>query len=159
MVHRRQSFVVGVAGVAVASLIVAQAGLASAPVPQSPDRQVTPRGSCLDEAGAQYSPGALRKVSTQIQQCDIGHSAAWAFDPANPPADTNLVNGKSCRSTATADKGQEYGNGLLRSVGQKFERCDNGKWVPSPGRSGGGAEATERSGALPASRCSRVSRT
>jgi hypothetical protein len=137
MVHRHRSFVVSVTGAAVAWLIVAQGGLASAPAPQSPDRQVTPRGNCLDEAGLEYSPGALRKVSTQIQQCDVGHSAAWVFDPANPPADTKLVDGKSCRSTAAPDKNQEYANGLLRSVGEnKFERCDNGKWVPTPASSG-----------------------
>ena len=133
MWRRRRQFILSAACVAIAWIVGTRAGLASGAV-QSTDQHVRPSGLCVNEEGASFSPGALRKVSTQAQKCDAG---AWVFDPSNPPSDPTLAKAKSCRSRGAADRGQAYAAGLLRSVASKLERCDDGKWVPVPARSGG----------------------
>jgi hypothetical protein len=83
--------------------------------------------ACVQADGGRYSAGALVKVRDQIQACVDG---TWAFPPDNPPADAEkLAKQKSCRGAAEQDKDQDYASGILRAVGDKVERCDDGKWV------------------------------
>ena len=86
---------------------------------------------CKDELGEAYSQGAMRRVVDQIQACAAG---MWILDPSTPPKDPPPANAKSCVSQRAADKGQEYGAGLLRAYDdpsakkQTIQRCDNGSW-------------------------------
>jgi hypothetical protein len=102
--------------------------------PQAPAQ--TQPTLCMDEQGAKYSQNAMRKVVDQIQSCAAG---MWIFAPSMPPKDPPPADAKSCLSTRTADKGQEYAAGLLRTYDDSsthkpiVERCDNGFWKKVPG--------------------------
>jgi hypothetical protein len=81
-----------------------------------------PAGSCLDESGALFTKGGLRRVGKQIQQCD--GEGTWVAGSASSTPAQHLA-GAFCK----AEKNQSYENGLLRKVGAAFEKCDNGKWT------------------------------
>ena len=78
---------------------------------------------CLDEAGAAFTKGGLRKVGSQIQECDGGGKWIAGSKTAVP---AHHLAGEFCK----APKDQQYEPGLLHAVGSQFERCDNGKWTP-----------------------------
>jgi hypothetical protein len=104
-------------------------GAALRGVPQTPAQ--TQPTLCMDEHGAKYSQGAIRKVVDQFQSCAAG---MWIFAPSMPPKDPPPADAKSCHSTRTPDNGQEYAAGLLRTYDDPsthkpiVERCDDGKW-------------------------------
>jgi hypothetical protein len=86
-----------------------------------------PKGGCLDPAGAAYSQGAMVRVTDQLEQCVAGK---WTFPADDPPMGADaLAKQKSCLVASGPDKGQEYGSGLLRRVGDAVDQCDDGKWV------------------------------
>lgn len=111
------------------SLQLAAAG--GQPPQSSPQAKAADSNLCQDEEDLNYSAGSLRKVNDQIQSCAGG--GRWVAAPggkvATPAAE---VGRKDCKGS----RAQVYESGLFRSVGQKgdkFERCSDGKWIPSSG--------------------------